>query len=92
MSIHYLNPRDEPRDCPACLEGRAFGFSQLTRYKCKLCEGTGRLGNPDGARVLISGIPRAHYWSTTSVKHGQGPYPTESAALAAAREALTKRS
>ena len=102
MPLHYIDPNDEPRECPGvgrydCVEGSVL-FGDET---CPNCHGTGRLGNPQAepeirTREFRTGDPmnrhlNGWYWAPPGDKYAayeHGPYPTEAACLQAAREAL----
>lgn len=98
MSLHHLDPEQEERACPECTSGILCG-EQPPRV-CKPCHGSGRLGNPAAkpdVRIWWegSGDTEGFYWTTrNSILHPRafsniaqgGPYPTQAAALAAARE------
>lgn len=101
MSIHYLNPDDEPRECERC-KGAGYKNDRLIvlddlESLCNGCGGTGRLGNVDGPRIFTSRSPdfaddhpmESGWYFGPDVEVGPvfGPYSTESAALDAARAA-----
>lgn len=106
MATFYIDPSDVPRECPGCHE-----CSWPFLPGGSSCNGSGRLGNPDGARVEVfygfktmkgaivpaAGYPDIHALSEQSTAQGWyagwqgivragGPYPTEAAALEAARK------
>lgn len=113
MSLHYLDPEREPRECQHCYKGirriyetyTAADGNLRTRYshnvKCDVCGGSARLGvegaEPDVEVIALhseqagwrgSEPRRAYVWRRLSDHCGDGErYPTESAALEAARKA-----
>jgi len=101
MPFYYLDPTREPQDCPACEEGEVCEFEPLIGERwsvCILCGGTGRLGvegeEPDVETVELPPIPEAGidepqwFYRYPGVRDALfGPYPTEAAALSAARRA-----
>ena len=98
MSLYYLDPNDEPRECrgcPACLNLDADPHDARHGIcSSEWCHGTGRLGNPEAAKVRI--VSNEAGWFALgrngfSMGNQVGPYPTEVAALEAAREAWTSR-
>lgn len=110
MSLHYLDPDRELRECPKCSKLRnisTMSFAERRRYQavadqCPGCGGTGRLGmegaEPDVNVFTWGGTldaDRGWYyaqWPPLSDPTGEtisptfGPFPTEAAALAAARK------
>lgn len=83
--------------CPHCdgagtiIDGERHGGTP-NHIQCPTCEGrggTGRLGNPDGARVEVfqwgEGFGQWFYHCIGAVD-SEGPYSTEAAALEAARK------
>lgn len=102
MALYYLNPEDEPRECDACRDNLHVGYAvnctptdgeRGDLWACAGCLGTGKLGNPDGPRVHVFVDPRGTWnwrdwveWGDTQPEP-HGTYPTESAALEAARKA-----
>lgn len=94
MALHYLDPEQEPRACPECNgEGEACFEQPLIGERwiqCNRCSGSGRLGNPDAKRVetirITGGEGRYWQWRAIGDAITDGThYPTEAAALAAAR-------
>jgi hypothetical protein len=97
MSLHYLNPDDEPRECHRCVgEGTPYpSHPEGSQIECSTCHGTGQLGNPDAPKVEIMGwddYPNTgHHDPVTfgyrfETMEWIGNFPTEAAALAAARK------
>lgn len=101
MSLHYLRPEDEPRECSNCGPSTPTAGLAERIEECRIaceCHGTGRLGaegkEPD-VRVFVASNGWWWYWRNESAAIAGmmgGPYPTESAALAAAREAAGVKS
>lgn len=102
MSLHYLDPEREPRECPKCLgTGYAPCCGPRDRergdlWACTECCGTGRLG-VEGAEPDILTMQGCGGWvyslDTNQAAHPgggtlsvTGPFPTEAAALEAARK------
>lgn len=106
MGLFYLNPDDEPRECPA------FAFSRSIPHPTDCptgCNGTGRLGGGKGPEIKtlelddswapVIRVPKAQRsyrgpgWYARGCEYSAlegmnlGPFPTESAALEAARAA-----
>lgn len=97
MGLHYLNPDDEPRECPArCEQGWHRNDADTCSYACESCYGTGLLGDPEAKPDVdvfygkIREVDAPGWLYDTGVgflSNPQGPFPTEAAALTAAREA-----
>ncbi len=100
MSLHYLNPDDEPRECPGCdgwgrvETNSSFGARRYDPHSkmrdCNDCNGTGRLG-VEGALPDVEIAEQRGEWKWALVADGDlctwfGPFPTETAALEAARK------
>ena len=97
MSLYFLDPEREPRECPGCPDCDS-GFQYEGTSTFVACDGTGRLGDPDAkpdVEVRLEAVIGSRRWFYfvlgSDVAGWVGPYPTESAALAAAREAHEKR-
>lgn len=102
MSLHYIDPNDEPRECPSC-EG--VGYRHI-RQDCDGtydgpendcpgdCNGTGRLGDPEKrAEIDVFLHDKGDFgeewgWVGIAERCCLRFYDTESEALAAARKAL----
>ena len=99
MSIHFLDENDEPgRECPSmvCIGGKVLRYTNQESV-CGECNGTGTLpGNPDGPKVEVTGWDDYHntghrnpvtFGYRFNTTEWIGNFPTESAALEAARQA-----
>jgi hypothetical protein len=97
MSLHYLNPDDEPRECPVCDHGKVQDrpIGPCEWVTCSRCGGSGQLGNPDATKVEIMGwndYPNTgHHDPVTfgyrfETMEWIGNFPTEAGALVAARK------
>lgn len=102
MAFHFLDPDREPRACENCTEGADLSAGYYER--CVACRGTGRLG-VEGAEPDVeiieepeSDLTSADQWYYTinpqarPISKSGGPFPTESAALEAARNTLNSPS
>lgn len=71
MSLHHLDPENEPRECMICGGGgECWDGGDVTRAsgmkRCKRCNGTGRLGDPDAqADVEVTDTPQS--WAACSL-------------------------
>lgn len=99
MALHYLDPEREPRECHRC-NGAGNTSTGHGAMLCGRCNGTGRLGDPEARRVEVAphpcGLPRFVWRRFDPIAKYQQPwepdnYPTEAAALEAARIAAAKR-
>ena len=95
MTIYYLDPADEPRECDRCGGNGEWSVPIDCGVEiCPDCNGTGQLpGNTDGPKVRITGSPAVGGYRWRWANRGRGyfrsdPYPTEADALVAAREAF----
>ena len=88
VTLHYLNPDNEYRDCPGC-NGCKEWLSNPSD-----CNGTGKLGDKDAKPEIEviewrSGVRTMYSWNAAiSGFEDDTLYPTEAKALAAARKEL----
>lgn len=89
MALHYLDDSQRPRECPCCSGGLDLGT-----LDCLDCNGTGRLGDA-GAQpdCVTEQAVTGGWWARSNTPEDAptdwaiGPYSSQEAALAAAREA-----
>jgi len=89
MTLHYLNPDDEPRLCECKSEAAVTRAIRMKQgEKCPYgCSGTGRLGNPAGPRVETwRGVLSGKWYAIVSGEIVARNQPTEASVLKAARE------
>ena len=112
MSHHYINPSDEYRDCESCDgSGYATGCTETDRLRgdlwaCLLCDGTGKLGDPDAKpeievwEYFMEGKSIGYFWNEHGTDemcgkpngiNSMSAFVSEAEALEAARKALTQR-
>ena len=91
MNVHYLDPEDEPRECPGCFACCPCEHHQFAGPR-EPCNGTGQLGNPEGPKVEIQetfpGVFR--YRLPIQGDAWRNSYPTPEAALKDARKTWRK--
>ena len=105
MALYFSDESKRERECDYCGGRGEWSISTDGIEICRNCHGTGKLGDPR-ARPDLSVNRYSDSWHASQFKGKgwyyncigldrimgprEGPYPTEQAALAAAREAVSE--
>ena len=92
MSLYYINPEDEYRDCKGCCVGTVQPGT-IHSFKCYQCKGTGKLGNPDAKPwIQVWEIESTGKWQADTVLKSEMfvVEDSEAEALEAARAKLRR--